>query len=322
MKSLSKILALFLVSLVLMVGCKDDADEITPTTSDFELLSDHLVNSSLDLPDVLSGWITGAPALEDVNTFISDNYIIDIRSAADFATSHIEGAVNSTLANILNEAANANGKPIVVACYTGQTAGHAVVALRLSGYPDAKVLKFGMSGWHSTLDRWTPNTGDMAIGHSNWTTVPTDATGTFTTPTLEAVGTDGASILAERVDLLISGGLRGVNNSDVLGTPTAYQINNFWDQADVAQYGCIDGALRIKPLSIANDEILNLDPAQTVVTYCWTGQTSSMITAYLYVLGYDSKSLKFGVNGMIYSDLESHKFSATSVVDLPVVTVD
>jgi 3-mercaptopyruvate sulfurtransferase SseA len=31
-------------------------------------------------------------------------------------------------------------------------------------------------------------------------------------------------------------------------------------------------------------EINNLDPSKTVVTYCWTGQTSSMITAYLNVL--------------------------------------
>jgi rhodanese-related sulfurtransferase len=60
----------------------------------------------------------------------------------------------------------------------------------------------------------------------------------------------------------------------------------------------------------------NLDPSKEVVTYCWTGQTSSMITAYLSVLGYNTVSLKFGANGMIYDDLESHKFS-TPAVDLP-----
>ena len=50
-----------------------------------------------------------------------------------------------------------------------------------------------------------------------------------------------------------------------------------------------------------------------------TGQTSSMITAYLNVVGYDAVSLKFGSNNMIYPTLESHKF-ATPTVDLPLVT--
>ncbi|NOX60758.1 MAG: rhodanese-like domain-containing protein, partial [Chloroflexi bacterium] len=37
-------------------------------------------------------------------------------------------------------------KPIVVYCYTGQTAGHVTAALNMLGY-DASDLLFGMSGW-------------------------------------------------------------------------------------------------------------------------------------------------------------------------------
>jgi rhodanese-related sulfurtransferase len=59
----------------------------------------------------------------------------------------------------LTTAASAT-KPILVVCYTGQSAGHAVVALRLSGYSDAKVLKWGMSGWRSDLaGPWEGNSG-------------------------------------------------------------------------------------------------------------------------------------------------------------------
>lgn len=317
MRTLVKIFALVLIPLFL-VNCKDSDDPV-PSTNDFEVLQAYLEVNDLDLSDILSGWITAAPAENDVNTFITDNYIMDIRSATDYATSHIEGAVNSSLATIVADATNANDKPIIVVCYTGQSAGHAVVALRLSGYTDAKVLKFGMSGWNSNTDSWSAKTGDMAIGHTNWTTVPTTSDLTFDPPTLNVVGSDGASILAERVAAMTAGGFQGINNSDVMAAPSDYMINNFWDEADVVHYGCIDGALRIKPLTLTNEEIFNLDPTETIVTYCWTGQTSSMITAYLTVLGYDAKSLKFGVNGMIYSDLESHKFSTPSV-DLPVVT--
>ena len=55
----------------------------------------------------------------------------------------------------------------------------------------------------------------------------------------------------------------------------------------------------------------NLDPDAEVVSYCWTGQTSSMLTAYLTNLGYNAKSLKFGVNSIIYDDLIGHKWSAS-----------
>jgi hypothetical protein len=33
-----------------------------------------------------------------------------------------------------------------------------------------------------------------------------------------------------------------------------------------------------------------------------------MLTAYLYILGYDATSLKFGANSMIYSNLLSHNW--------------
>lgn len=51
---------------------------------------------------------------------------MDIRSAVDFDNGHIKGAVNVPLANILTAAPNAGTKPILVVCYTGQTAARAV----------------------------------------------------------------------------------------------------------------------------------------------------------------------------------------------------
>ena len=40
-----------------------------------------------------------------------------------------------------------------------------------------------------------------------------------------------------------------------------------------------------------------------------------MVTAYLTVLGYDAKSLKFGSNSMIYDDLLGHKWGASMDYD-------
>jgi rhodanese-related sulfurtransferase len=127
-----------------------------------------------------------------------------------------------------------------------------------------------------------------------------------------ATATDGAGILAERVDAMLNDGFQVVLSGDVLDTPANYFLNNYWDVDDVTQYGLIDGAYRIKPLSLEDGEFMNYDPDETAVTYCWSGQTSSMITAYLNIIGYEAKSMKFGVNSLIFSELTGHKFPGSA----------
>lgn len=302
------IIALVLPAFV-MTGCKDPKD---PADA-FQTLKDYLVTNSMDIPDVLDAWITSTAAVGDSATgSVPGYYVLDLRSAADFALGHIDGAVNTTLGNLLTDAANNGGDPILMVCYSGQSAAHAAIALRLSGYANAKVLMWGMSGWHSDFDKWTAACGDAGIGNANWTMDPVAADQDYDDPEFTTNLEDGAEILAERVTAMLDGGFKGVNNGDVLATPTNYFINNYWAQTDVDHYGHIDGAHRILPLSLAGNEYKKLDPSKTIVTYCWTGQTSSMVTAYLTVLGYDAKSLKNGVNSMIYSDLTSHKWSKSA----------
>ncbi len=317
-KFLKYALLILIIPAFVLTSCKDDSDDdATPdrqTDTEFQILKEYLVANDLDLDNILTDWITTADAIKDN---LSSYYIIDIRSSDAYNTSHIPGAVNSTLGNIVTEAGNAAGKPIIVVCYSGQGAGHGTVALRLSGYTDAKVLKWGMSGWHTSLDSWSGSCN--TIDSPNWIAAPgavSTQTTQFDDPDITTTGT-GAEILAARVTALLTAGFQGVAGSDVLASPGSYYVNNFWDAADVTTYGHISGAYRIKPLTLAGGEYMYLDPSKDVVTYCWTGQTSSMVTAYLYVLGYTPHSLKNGVNSMIYDNLTSHKWDATAITDLP-----
>jgi len=253
--------------------------------------------------DIRSGDYHGATAAD-----VPDDII-------DYHNGHIEGAVLSSLGNILTDAVDADN-PIVVVCYTGQSAGHAVMALRLSGYTDAMVLKWGMSGWNGDFDKWTGSCAQL--DHANWVAAPGDivATEVFDYPEITTGEEDGADILEARVSAMLAGGFNGVaalstdTVNGALEVPTDYFINNYWDADNVTDYGNIIGAYRIKPLALEN-----LDPDEIVVTYCWTGQTSSMITAYLTVLDYDAKSLKNGANSMIYDDLTGHKWVASMDYD-------
>lgn len=292
---------------LILSSCKDEAENDA-----FETLKTYVEENNLDLPDMLNGWIQKDQAYVDSvqndADATNDYFIIDIRKEADYNAGHIKGAVNTTLAGVLTTAELADGKDILVVCYTGQTAGHANMALRLKGY-SSQVLIWGMSGWHTDFDKWTANVGDA--GSSNWIAAPGDVTATAefeAYPEIVTEETEGEAILDERINKLLTEGFQGVENTDVLASPGNYFINNYWDEADVTEYGNISGAYRIKPFGV--DQLKNIDADETIVTYCWTGQTSSMITAWLYIMGYDAKSLKFGANGMIYSDLHSHKWSA------------
>ncbi len=314
---------ILMVSAVVLAGCSksDDDEEPTPTpTAKFDVLKDYMIANNLDVSTVISGWNVMP---QDVNAKApSDYFIIDIRAQEDFDAGHIEGAVHSPLADILT-IAEGSTKQILVVCYTGQEAGHGVIALRLSGYSDAQILKWGMCGWTDDLaGKWNSNTGDAAVDHSSWIVPPGAITSPaeFADPVLESSFTEGADILAERVDALLANGF-GANvilNSAVLGNPSDYFINNYIAATDVEHYGNITGAYRLNPFTLADGTYKNLDPSQTIVNYCWTGQTSSMLTAYMYVLGYEAKSLKWGMNAMIYSNLTGHKWNMLGL-NYPVV---
>ena len=295
MKKSILILLIALIPMLMIVSCSKDDD----SESNFEMLVNYMDSNGMTTVDLLGGWIVAADST--LNATIGDYYVLDLRSGdaneneiVDYDEGHIPGAVLTTFGTLLEDADDVD-KPIIVVCYTGQSAGHAVMALRLSGYMNARVLKWGMSGWNSDFDKWSGNTA--TLGHDNWVIAPGDlaANGTFDMPDLDAVGDNGAEILAERVDAMLAAG--------VLEMPADFFINNFWAATDVETYGNITGAYRISPLVLEN-----LDPDETIVTYCWTGQTSSMVTAYLTLLGYDAASLKFGVNSMIYDDLTGHKW--------------
>jgi rhodanese-related sulfurtransferase len=71
--------------------------------------------------------------------------LLSIRSAEDYAKGHIEGAVNIPFGNNMYPDLEALpvDKKILVYCYSGQTAGQTVAAMRLAGF-DAVSLKGGM----------------------------------------------------------------------------------------------------------------------------------------------------------------------------------
>ncbi len=80
---------------------------------------------------------------------ISDFFVLDIRSAADYCKGHIAGAVNAPFANVAKPESLLllpQDRPILVVCYTGHTASQTNAILNMLGY-NAWTLRFGMTSW-------------------------------------------------------------------------------------------------------------------------------------------------------------------------------
>lgn len=272
-------------------GCKETSTEV----DEYQVLTDYMKANNLDLNTITTGFVMGAPADGNVGA----KWVMDIRSAADFAAAHITGAHNVAFADILTAAQTAD-KPILVVCYTGQTACYATSLLRLYGYSDAQALKWGMSGWNAKFDKWTANCKDQTTS-SNWTSSVTEAQ-TYGNPTISTGLEDGAMILKKRVETVVAAGFKSIAGADVLANTSNFYVNNYFPEAHYTGFGHVNGAVRISPLLLSDGSINKLNPAKEIVTYCYTGQTSGVITAYLNVLGYNAKSLLFGMNGLSTSN--------------------
>lgn len=334
MKKLSLLLiGLFLVPTLFLTSCDkgDDVSEGT-TTPAFTLMKDHMLANNLDINTILTSpngvkFVAPAPEEADLQAFLDKYYIIDIRSAADYATNRIEGAKNVPFANILDEAPLAGSQPILVVCYSGQTACFATSLLRIAGYSDTQALKWGMSGWNpATAGSWNNSIGDAAMGHSNWSYEASATPSVFNDPTITSFSTSGEEILMERIEYVLNDGFGSATASggDVLNSPSNYYINNYFSEADYTAFGHIVDAYQIKDnLLLATNGYQELDPDSdaAVITYCYTGQTSAVMTAWLRVLGYDAYSMTFGMNGIYNSNpaWTSNQWSSSVSKNLPLV---
>ncbi len=305
-----KFLTLSVLFFVLFVtSCKKD-DTVT-VVNESQVLVEYLESSNSPLlKDFVNTDMPTIMAASEVKTLNETNqvYIIDIRSAADFATGHIKNAHNVALAEILThiKAVNLDSyTKVAIVCYTGQTAGFAASLLRIMGYSKVFSMKWGMCSWHTDFaGKW-----NTAIANGNAyaaqfvsTDSPKAAKGNL--PELNTGKTTGQEILEARVSAMLTEGFTPatITNATVFGSLSTYYIVNYWTAAHYADPGHIPGAIQYTPketIKLAVD-LKTLPTDKTVVVYCYTGQTSAYLTAYLRLLGYDAKSLLYGANGMIY----------------------
>jgi rhodanese-related sulfurtransferase len=249
--------------------------------------------------------------------------IIDWRSAADYDAKHIKGAINIALGDLVDKVEDGTidmEKKIVNVCYTGQTASVATATLNMLGF-DSQNLKFGMCGVTNDVaivgktDRW-----DAAVAEDEYTLNKTDAgaPGTeYTFPTISTGAANSSDVIKNQFSNTASGW--GVSFDDVKANPGNFFIVNYWSAAEYMDPGHIETAYQFSPKSSLQkaNMLKNLPTDKTIAVYCYTGQTSAQVTAYLRMLGYDAKSILYGVNGFAFSQMKEGQamYHATDPAD-------
>jgi rhodanese-related sulfurtransferase len=92
-----------------------------------------------------------------------DAQVLDVRDAAEFATGHLAGARNITVAKFTERAADLEklkAAPLIVCCETGIRSGKAVSELKKRGFDKAVVLDGGIAAWNKAGLPLTTKKGD------------------------------------------------------------------------------------------------------------------------------------------------------------------
>lgn len=304
-------IALLLITLFVTIGCKKEeaAAPVTPTAAVEKKVTTAPAKPAIDkealllakAKDYFAATATNNNMIKpaDVNNMLLDNpdaqIIIDIRSAEDFEKGHIAGAYHSDWAKLGDVMEHIpTNRQVVVTCYSGQTAGQAVGALRLAGFNNVKSLQGGMSNGWLKAELPAEETGMRALSSRPKSTSPkTDedkALWDAAKVAFASVAKDGNKLIDAQILY------------DTLQTnPKAFTVIDIRSADDFAK-GHIEFSNHSAWTEFGNI-IPTLSKKDKVVVTCYSGQTAGQTVGILRAMGYDAYSLKGGMGGWTKADL-------------------
>ncbi len=252
----------------------------------------------------------------------NDPFLIDVRAAADYANGHLPGAINVDPKVLFTPAELAKlpkNKPIVVNCYSGQAASQAVAGLRMLGY-DAYNLLYGVPSW-GVNDKVTYPFAASQSGKYPVSKDKAELTGKNEAPkplgdTVEAAA--AAYYPGGLKALKASDVYANLNDGDKANDPVLIDVRKAEDYAA----GHIAGAVNMDPKTLFTAaELAKLPKGKQIVSYCYSGQTASQVTAALRMLGYDAYNMQFGMPSWAIVDATSTPvWDASKSGNYPLVT--
>lgn len=362
--ALRKSMAIFFYlvpALVLLNGCMEDFQK-SPLEVELEgtpVLLQHIESKGDYLnTDNAPSYISAATLQSNPASYV----VLDIRSQQVYREGHIEGAVNLANTELLDYILEnpSPGKEFVVVSRTGQRAGYYTALLRLYGISNVRSLDYGMGAWHRNFaGEWYENIG---VDVEEYWLQKTDIIKDYIQPLPEMDEALAGLPVGQAYETLIRSLLEEdfiIDREQITSTGITmyfeqlYELDDrndafhekiltmcygpreiYMSEADTSVFeghpGHIPGAVHYKPPNFSDlrsiSFLQSLPPDTPIVIYSEDGQRSAYLTAYLRLLGYDARSMIFGINYFIYQDmltepqLRRYAFTSLNVNNFPYIT--
>lgn len=246
-------------------------------------------------------------------------YVVDMRGGDDYDHMHIEGAVNVSMGGLVDAIElMPTDRVILVMCYSGQTASYATSIINLIGTQTnhrAQNLKFGASGILELEDVKADGTyvypmlNEQLAEMVDTASSAKHAAGDYPSINTAGVGSDLEALKA-RARIAAAAwsddSCKASNTDAAAATPAEMYLINYFSVADYLD-GHLPNAIQYTPSSTSTvgdfttGTALNTLPTDMPIgIYCYTGQTSAQVAAYLQMMGYDAMTVIYGVQKMAY----------------------
>jgi rhodanese-related sulfurtransferase len=243
--------------------------------------------------------------------------VIDIRDEFDYRLGHVPGAINVQMEDLLiylKEVNTITHQKIIFVSGAGQFASYVSGLLSIAGFENIYSLDGGMTYWNQVFSNELKNARDNGVRYRRYQKLilpkayynSPDVVYESNPVTIEekieervqlllSEAKFNAFISAEELDASYSIKLRGYINTFLIYTHPEKSlailklgedryINEF---ISAIFYGTAYGFF-------SNQSLLTLPLNRNIVMYSDNGQRSAYITAYLKLLGYSAKSVKYG----------------------------
>ena len=255
-----------------------------------DVLKEAAVEFLNNIPDDMITKADEALALKEENP--DAVFWVDLRSAEDYATGHIAGAVNIPYGKVGDHLdVLPMNKQIIFQCYSGQTSAQVAAIANILGFKAVSFfggMKFG----------WAPlelgeDTLEMEANELPEAKAPElDEKGQILWDAAKAYFKEGENYIISAEDL----------NAIIEENPDAVTVLSIRRAEDFAE-GHIPTAIHI-PYKEVGANIDTIPMNRPVYVYCYTGQTAGVTIGAMRMMGYNAISLNRGMTGWDEAGLE------------------
>ena len=318
-----KILQFFIVPLIILLvtGCEKDK-----ITAPFSVQTENSAKFLLYLEgegDIINNILLSVIQAEDVYNNLSNYLIIDLRDSSVYLEGHIDGAKNIPKDSLIYYIGTNYTKfsKVVLVSASGQSAAYNSSLLRIAGFTNVYYMNYGMASWNTFFSSvWTDRlTTYPDLGIFSHTLYPKKNYSPLPNISLNSPAQSMKDFVQTRINALIKEGFNEDFNSvssksaltfnDWVNTnPKIYLIctgpamlynSNPYSTNTYHPTGAVLYQVPPDPSDFRSISYLQtLPPDSTFAIYGGTGQESAFYTAYLRLLGYDARSVLFGMNNI------------------------